>query len=106
MNFDRLVEQKIREAMANGEFDRLEGEGRPVDLGAYFSAPEELRAGFAVMRNANVVPEEMQLRGEMEQLRRELEACADAARREALRKGLAELTLKYDLLVERSRTGK
>jgi hypothetical protein len=106
MNFDKLVEQKIREAMAAGEFDRLEGEGRPVDLSAYFSAPEELRAGFAVMKNANVVPEEMQVRGEMERLRRELEACADAARRETLRKSIAELTLKYDLLVERRRKGK
>jgi hypothetical protein len=106
MNFDKLVEQKIREAMEAGEFDRLEGEGRPVDLDAYFSAPEELRAGFAVMKNANVVPEEMQVRGEINHLKRELEACADAARREALRKSIAELTLKYDLLVERSRKGK
>ena len=103
MNFDKLVEQKIREAMANGEFDRLEGAGRPVDLDAYFTAPEELRAGYAVLRNANIVPEEMQLRGDINRLKQELEACADAARREALRKSLAELTLKYDLLVERNR---
>ncbi len=106
MNFDKLVEQKIREAMAAGEFDRLEGEGRPVDLDAYFTAPEELRAGYAVLKNANVVREEMQLRGDINQLKQELEACTDDARREALRKSLAELTLKYDLLVERNRRGK
>jgi hypothetical protein len=58
------------------------------------------------MKNANVVPEEMQVRGEINHLRQELEACADAARREALRKSIAELTLKYDLLVERGRKGK
>lgn len=106
MNFDRLAEQKIREAMAAGEFDHLEGEGRPVNLDAYFSAPAELRAGYAVLRNANVVPEEMQLRGDINHLKRQLEACADDARREALRKSLAELTLKYDLLVERNRKAK
>ena len=103
MNFDRLVEQKIREAMAAGEFDRLEGAGRPVNLDAYFTAPEELRAGYAVLKNANVIPEEMQLRGDINRLRQEIEACADPARREALRRDLAALTLKYDLLVERNR---
>jgi hypothetical protein len=106
MGFDKLVEQKIREAMAAGEFERLAGEGRPVDLSAYFSAPEELRAGQAVLKNAGVVPEEMQLRGEINQLRSELVACADEERRGHLRKSLAALTLKRDLLVERNRKGK
>src|SRR5438445_35918 len=43
--------------MEAGEFDRLEGAGRPVNLDAYFSTPEELRAGYAVLKNAGVVPE-------------------------------------------------
>ncbi len=106
MNFEKLVEQKIREAMEAGEFDRLEGAGRPVDLNAYFATPAELRAGYAVLKNADVVPEEMQLRREIYELKQQLESCRDEARREALRKSLAELTLKYDLLVERSRRGK
>lgn len=106
MSFDKLVEQKIREAMAAGEFERLEGEGRPVDLSAYFSAPEELRAGQAVLKNAGIAPEEMQLRGEINQLRSELDACADEERREELRKSIATLTLKRDLLIERQRKGK
>ena len=106
MGFDKLVEQKIREAMAAGEFERLEGEGRPVDLSAYFSAPEELRAGQAVLKNAGVVPEELQLRREINQLRSELDACADEARRGHLRKSIAALTLKRDLLIERQRKGK
>ena len=106
MNFDKLVEQKIKEAMDAGEFDGLEGAGRPVNLDAYFTAPEELRAGYAVLKNANIVPEEMQLRGDINRLKQQLDACADDARREALRKSLAELTLKYDLMVERNRKAK
>jgi hypothetical protein len=30
--FNELVEQRIREAMRRGDFDRLPGEGRPLDL--------------------------------------------------------------------------
>lgn len=98
--FDKLVEQKIREAQAAGEFDKLEGAGRPVDLDAYFATPEELRAGYAVLKNAGVVPEEVQLLKEIEGLRRELRACAGGAERERLSRSLTEMLLKYRLLVE------
>jgi len=101
--FDKLVEQKIREAIAEGEFDRLEGAGRPVNLDAYFSTPEELRAGYAVLKNAGVVPEEAQLLGEIEEHKRRLEASRDASERERLRRGINDLTLKYNLLAERNR---
>ena len=79
--FDRLVEQRIREALAAGEFDRLEGRGRPVDLDAYFSTPEELRAGYAVLRNAGVLPEEASVLKELNELRARLAACRDEAER-------------------------
>ena len=103
--FDKLVEQRIREALEAGEFDGLEGSGRPVDLEAYFSTPEELRAGFAVLKNAGVLPEEAALLREMNELRARAEACPDAAGRERLGRAAAELRLKYDLLVERRRGG-
>ena len=101
--FDKLVEQKIREAMEAGEFDRLEGRGRPVSLEAYFSTPEELRAGFAVLRNAGVLPEEAALLKEMNELAARLEGCRDGRERERLGRAAADLKLRYDLLAERQR---
>ena len=101
--FDKLVEQKIREAQAAGEFDRLEGAGRPVNLDAYFATPEELRAGYAVLRNAGVLPEDAALLKEINELSARLEAGPDAPERERLRREIAELKLKYDLLRERHR---
>lgn len=103
MNFDRLVEQKIQEALKAGEFDRLEGEGRPVNLDAYFSTPAELRAAYAVLKNADVLPEEAQLLKEINELKARLEHTRGEAERERLRREVCELTLKYNLLVERSR---
>ena len=104
MKFDKLVEEKIREAMEAGEFDRLEGSGRPVNLDAYFAAPEDLRAGYSVLKNAGVVPEEAQLLREIDDTRRELERSRDAGRRAELGRRLRELRLKFDLIVERNRT--
>jgi hypothetical protein len=101
--FDKLVEQKIREAQAAGEFDRLEGAGRPVNLEAYFSTPEELRAGYAVLKNAGVLPEEAALLKELNELAARLEGAGDEGERARLRRAAAELKLKYDLLAERQR---
>jgi hypothetical protein len=97
------VEQKIREAQEAGEFDRLEGRGRPVDLEAYFSTPEELRAGYAVLKNAGVLPEEAAVLRELNEVRARLEACRDRKERERLGRAAADLRLKYDLLAERQR---
>ena len=102
--FDRLAEKKIREAMEAGEFDRLEGAGRPVNLDAYFSTPEELRAGYAVLKNAGVLPAEAGLLREINELKARLEGCRDAAEREKLVRSIGELTLKYNLLAERQRS--
>ncbi len=101
--FDKLVEQKIREAQRAGEFDDLEGAGRPVNLDAYFSTPEELRAGYAVLKNAGVLPEEAQLRREMNELKERLDSCEDPQERERLTRELSQLALKYSLMVERYR---
>jgi hypothetical protein len=101
--FDKLVEKKIREAMEEGEFDGLEGAGRPVNLDAYFAAPEDVRAGYAVLKNAGVLPQEAQLLGELNELKQKLDTCRDDVEREKLRQGVNELTLKYNILVEHYR---
>ena len=104
MKFDKLVEEKIREAMEAGEFDNIEGAGCPVNLDAYFAAPEDLRAGYSVLKNAGVVPEEAQLLREMNETREALGKTSDPARRTELAGRLRELRLKFDLLSERNRT--
>ena len=43
MSIESAIEQKIREAIARGEFDNLSGSGKPLDLDAYFNTPEDLR---------------------------------------------------------------
>ena len=103
--FDKLVEQKIREAQEAGEFDDLEGAGRPVNLEAYFNTPEELRAGYALLKNAGVLPQEAVVIKELNEAAARLEACQDETERERLRRVVQDLKLKYDLWVERNGGG-
>ena len=46
MSFQKNVDEKIREAIARGEFDDLPGKGKPLDLDAYFATPEHLKNGL------------------------------------------------------------
>jgi|ERR671926_301401 hypothetical protein len=104
--FDKLVEQRIREAQEAGEFDGLEGEGRPVNLEAYFNTPEELRAGYALLKNAGVLPEEAALLKELNETTARLAACRDERERGRLTQAARDLQLKYDLMIERRGIGR
>ena len=72
MSFDKLVEEKIRAAMAAGEFDNLAGKGKPLDLTAYFATPEEVRVGYSLLKSAGFIPEEAHLLKEIESLKTRL----------------------------------
>jgi hypothetical protein len=106
MSFEKIAENIIREAMEKGEFDNLPGKGHPLDLDAYFAMPAEQRLAYSVMKNAKLVPEELQLFGEAEALKEQIEACADEAERARLRRLRDAKLLKFNLLVERRKMKK
>ena len=99
----RGLEELIKDAIAKGEFDNLAGKGQPLDLNAYFDAPEHLRMGYGMLKGAGFVPEEAQLLKEIAALREELRSCTDESRRKQLSKAIQEKNLSYSLLMERSK---
>jgi hypothetical protein len=100
MNFDKLIEEKIREARENGEFDNLPGKGKPIDLTAYFATPEDLRLGHSLLKNANVIPQEMSLLKEIETLKEKFAKSTNQTERVRLRREIDDKTLKFNLLFE------
>lgn len=62
---DKLVEQRIAEARAHGDLDGLPGEGRPLVLEDLSMVPEELRAGYLLLKNAGCLPPEVQARKQL-----------------------------------------
>ena len=71
--FERLAEEKIRDAIAAGEFEQLPGKGKPLPLDDYFSVRPEERMAYAVLKNSGFLPEHLQLRKELEICLNELE---------------------------------
>lgn len=100
MSWERLAEERIEGAMADGGFDPVEGKGKPLDLREYFAAPEELRAGNAVLKNANVVPQEVEWLRRIEALERTLER-ATGDQRDEIRDELQLLRTSYSIHRER-----
>ena len=100
MSLEKAIEEKIKEAMANGEFDNLRGRGKPLDLGVYFSTSEDVRMAYAMLKSNEFVPREVELMQEIESLRAEMNDAATGAEREQLLKRLNERRLALDISVE------
>jgi len=106
MAFDRVVESLIQEAIANGEFDNLKGSGKPLNLDEYFSLPEDIRAGFTLLKNSGVAPQEVSLLKEISQLKEKLKNQTDEKKREKIQKEIVDKQLAFDLMMEQKRKGK
>ncbi|CAM4381058.1 DnaJ family domain-containing protein [Paenibacillus tarimensis] len=96
----RMAEEKIREAIERGELKNLPGEGKPLKLDDLSHVPEELRAGYIMLKNAGVVPEEVQLAKEFVTLQDMIRMGTSEAGKEDLRRQLTEKQLRYRLLME------
>jgi len=61
MDWGEIVEQKIREAIARGEFDDLPGQGKPVRIEEYPFTPPEWRLAFKILADAGFAPDWIEL---------------------------------------------
>lgn len=97
----KIAEQKIREAMERGEFDNLAYHGKPLTLDELAGVPDALRMGYKILKNAGVLPPEMQLKKEMLALQDLINACNNDAERDTMRRQLNEKTLRFNMMLER-----
>ena len=86
-----LVESRIRDAQARGEFDDLPGAGRPLPEEDLAGVPDELRVAWRILRNAGCVPPEVEAL-------RDLDALISAATRDGETPAHAERRLRAMVL--------
>ena len=103
MSFQKNVDEKIKEAIARGEFDNLPGKGKPLDLDAYFATPEHLRMGYSILRSADTIPEEMELLRQIESLKKSLDSSTSPMEQKALRQQLSEKLTNFNIRMEHIR---
>ena len=92
-----IAEERIRKAQEEGVFDNLPGKGKPLQLEDDSRIPEDLRLAYKILKNANCLPPEMELRKEIFSLRQLLDAATDDDVRRDLRRQLNLLVLRHNL---------
>jgi hypothetical protein len=94
--FERIAEERIRQAQEDGFFENNPGKGKPFDFEDDGFVPEDLRLTYKVLKNSNCLPVELELRKEIFSLRRLLETTIDAEGRLAIRRNLNRLLLTLE----------
>lgn len=100
LRFDFMVESKIQEAIEKGEFKNLPGFGKPLDL-EFMNQPAHIRIATTIMKNANVLPEELEIRKEVYSLRRQLKDVKDPSERKLILKKILDKSTRYNIMMER-----
>jgi hypothetical protein len=100
--FHLIAERKIKEAMERGEFDNLPLKGQPLDLSFDPLEPPERRLANKVLKNADVLPVEISLRRELDDLKRQMARTRDAREREQLAREVRTMTLRLSVMMKNS----
>ena len=100
--FARIAEERIREAQQAGAFDNLPGKGKPLVLEDLSNVPEDLRMAYHILKNAQVLPPEVELQKEIGTLQDLLKYVEEDSERKALAKEIEWKVIRLDLLKKRS----
>ena len=93
-----IAERKIQESILNGELDNLPGKGKPLKLDDDSGIPEELRLAYKILKNADCLPAELELKKEIVQLRDLLRGMEDVEEKYRLMKRLNFQIMKLNMM--------
>lgn len=93
--FEKIVEERIRQALKRGVFDDLPGAGKPLRF-EEANIPEDLKLAYKILKNADCIPPELELRKEIRQTEDLLAHAEDEADKYRILKKLNFLVLKLN----------
>jgi len=104
----KLLEDHIGRALTqseqSGELRTARSWGKPLDLGdGYEQTPTELRMGYKMLKDAGVLPPEVELMKRIEAQRQAVAAAADEDSAAPLRQQLVEMQQQLSLRLEKLR---
>ena len=101
---DEQIAQSLREAQRSGELQSAASWGKPLDLqDGYAQTPEALRMAFKALKEAGLVPPEVETMKQIAALRATIETEPDAERALAMRRRLSDLHQHLALRLEKLR---
>ncbi len=100
--FQKIVEERIKKAQEEGLFDDLPGKGKPLELEDDSHIPEDLRLAYKILKNADCLPPELQLKKEIRQMEDMLDAIPDEKERYRLIKKINFKIMKLNMMGRKS----
>ena len=98
-----IAEERIRQAIKDGDFDKLPGEGKPLNLEDLSHIPEELRQAYRILKNANMITDEQELKRDIATIEELISICTDANEEQRLTEMLTEKRLRFEQLVDKKK---
>ena len=96
--FESIVEERIKKAQKEGQFENLEGANKPLEFETY-TGPEEMRMAHKILKNAGFLPPEVELRKKIFETEQLLDAaCEDDSAKDKISRRLAYLMKKLDAI--------
>lgn len=95
--FDKIAEERIRESIQEGEFDNLPGKGKPLQLEDDRHLAADLRLAYKILKNADCLPPEVELRKEIRTTEDMLAGMKDTQEKYRAMKKLNYLILKLNV---------
>ena len=96
--FEKIVEERIRQSQKKGDFDNLPGAGKPLTHEDLSRIPEDLRMAYKMLKNADCVPPELEIKKEIRSTEALLESLTDEQLKYKTLKKLNYLILKLNTL--------
>jgi len=96
--FAKLVEQRIKAAQKNGDFDNLEGAGKPIEYEDDSGIPEDLRMAYKMLKNGDCAPPEIELKKQIVKTEDLLDGMRDSKEKYKAIKKLNYLVTKLNCL--------
>ncbi len=96
--FQRIAESRILAAIEAGEFDNLRGKGQPLKFEDESYIPPELRMAYKILKNADCLPPELELRKEIVRLQDLVANLPDEAEKLTQMRRLNFLVMKLSMI--------
>ncbi len=93
--FEKIVEERILRAQKKGEFENLPGSGKPIAEDNHF-IKEELRLAYKILKNADCIPPEIELKKEIKKTEDLLAGMQDTSEKYHTLKKLNFLIMKLN----------
>ncbi len=99
--FEKIIEERIRQAQQKGEFKNLEGAGKPLIFENDDHVAGDLRLAYKILKNADCLPPEIEIKKEIQRTEDLLKGMQNTAEKYQILKKLNFLILKLNSMTNR-----